>query len=158
MSGKVPQKIPKKEIEEIQHAILETDPNLFDGINPRKRNAILKAVTSITLVQQKMHSGPIPDAESLAQYNEIIPDGANRIMSMAENQQAHRISLEDKVTTGQLNQSGNGQWFGFILGILGLVSGVYLGVNGFQVVGSIIGGGTVVSLVSVFVIGKTLKK
>ncbi|PHS68398.1 MAG: hypothetical protein COB12_00650 [Flavobacterium sp.] len=157
MSDKVPQKIPKEEISVLKDAILETNPNLFDGIAPRKRNAILKAVTSVTLVQQKMHSGPIPDAESLAQYNEIIPDGANRIMSMAENQQAHRIELENKVTTEQLNQSGKGQWFGFTLGIAGLAGGVYLGVNGFEIVGSIIGGGTVVSLVSVFVAGKAFK-
>lgn len=75
-------------------------------------------------------------------------------MKMAENQQNHRISIESKVINSQATQSLIGQIFGLILGLVGLGCGTFLAFNGFETVGAIIAGGTVVSLVSVFVIGK----
>ncbi|MGO2103477.1 MAG: DUF2335 domain-containing protein [Psychroflexus halocasei] len=49
---------------------------------------------SFTLIQEKSHSGPLPDAETLVRYDSVIPEGAYRIMKMAENQQNHRISIK----------------------------------------------------------------
>jgi uncharacterized membrane protein len=43
------------------------------------------------------HAGPLPNPETLAQYNDIIPDGADRIMKMAEGQASHRQKLEEYV-------------------------------------------------------------
>ena len=40
------------------------------------------------------YAGPIPPPAMLKEFNEIIPDGANRILKMAEVQVAHRHSLE----------------------------------------------------------------
>ena len=42
---------------------------------------------SITQVQQ--WSGPLPDPNSLARYNEVLPNAAERIMSMAEKEMEH---------------------------------------------------------------------
>ncbi|MBZ0242901.1 MAG: DUF2335 domain-containing protein [Bacteroidales bacterium] len=113
---------------------------------------------SVISIQHKSHSGPLPDADTLIKYNSIIPNGADRIMKMAENQQAHRIKLESKVIASQSSQSNLGQLFGLIIGLVGIGCGTFLAATGEPTVGGIIAGGTVISLVSVFVIGKSIQR
>lgn len=138
-------------LQELEQVIETANPKVFQGINPKKKQEILR---SFTLIQAKSHSGPLPDPETLIEYNSVITNGADRIMKMAENQQNHRISIESKIIKSQSTQSLIGQIFGLILGLVGLGCGTFLAFNGFEAVGAIIAGGTVVSLVSVFVIGK----
>ncbi len=110
------------------------------------------------MIQERSHSGPLPDAETIIQYNSVIPEGADRIMRMAEKQQEHRMNIENLVISSQSKQSNLGQWFGLIIGLVGICCGTFLAYSGETTVGGIIAGGTVVSLVSVFVIGKKLQK
>ena len=79
-------------------------------------------------------------------------------MKMAEKQQEHRILLESNVVSSQSNQSKIGQFFGFFIGLAGIGCGTFLAFYNHETVGGIIAGGTVVSLVSVFVIGKNKQK
>lgn len=51
---------------------------------------------------RETHFGPIPHPRTLAQYQEIIPDAANRIIKMAERQQNHRMSIEKRVIYGDI--------------------------------------------------------
>ncbi len=146
-----------RELQEIEQDLIELNPEVFKGISPLKKLEILRSI-SITMIQEKSHSGPLPDAESLVQYNSVIPNGADRIMGMAETQQKHRISMEHKVVSSQSRQSFLGQIFGLIIGLVGIASGTYLASIGATTVGGIIAGGTVVSLVSVFVIGKKVQQ
>jgi uncharacterized membrane protein len=37
---------------------------------------------------------PLPPPELLAQYNQGIPNGAERVLKMIEDEQAHRINYE----------------------------------------------------------------
>ena len=53
--------------------------------------------------QIKISSGPIPSAEELSKYNKIEPELVNRIVSMAENQQNHRLNSEKRHKTWALN-------------------------------------------------------
>ncbi|MDO6738310.1 DUF2335 domain-containing protein [Wenyingzhuangia sp. 2_MG-2023] len=145
------------ELLELEQELTEFNPEVFKGVNPKKKLEILRSF-SVTMIQEKSHSGPLPDSESLIQYNSVIPEGADRIMKMAERQQEHRMSIEKRVISSQSQQSGLGQVFGLIIGIVGIASGTYLASIGATTVGGIIAGGTVVSLVSVFVIGKNTQK
>lgn len=126
----------------------------LNGIPTEKRNKIISLIVEQRTEICGHHQGPIPCPEDIALYNQYIPDGANRIMKMAEEQSSHRRELESIVIKNQQKQSLLGQIFGFIIGVLGILSGAFLGMNGHEAIGSIIAGGTVVSLVSVFVIGK----
>ncbi len=136
---------------------MSINPEIFKGVPPKKKIEILESL-SIISIQHRSHSGPLPDAETLIQYDSVIPNGADRIMKMAENQQKHRISIESKVIKSQSSQSKLGQIFGLIVGLVGIGCGTYLAANGEPTVGGIIAGGTVVSLVSVFVIGKAIQR
>ncbi len=145
------------DLQEVEKYLQSINPRIFEGVNKKKKEELLKSF-SFTLIQSKSHSGPLPAPETLQEYNEMIPNGAERIMKMAENQQLHRHELEKTVIPGQVNQSRNGQWFGFILGLIGLGCGTFLAYSGQPYVGGIIAGTTVVSLVSVFVIGKRAQR
>lgn len=147
----------KNHLEKLEEILTSEDPEAFKDITDEKKKELLK-LFSFTLIKQSSHSGPLPSPESLDKYNSIIPNGGDRIMKMAENQQEHRMAIEKKVITSQSNQSILGQIFGLIIGVLGIVGGVILGIYGNPYVGGVIGGGTVVSLVTVFVLGKKYQK
>ena len=89
----------------------------------------------------------------LQKYNEVLPGAAERIVSMAESQGNHRRELEARVIESDIKSSVRGQWFGFVLGSLGLTAGFVLGLLGRSLAGSVVAGTSLVSLVSVFVIG-----
>ncbi|MDW5291031.1 DUF2335 domain-containing protein [Formosa sp. PL04] len=145
-------KIPE-ELQELEEELTNINPKVFEGLSKTKKREILQSL-SVTLIQEKSHSGPLPDAETLIRYDSVITNGADRIMKMAENQQNHRISIESKMVISQSYQSKAGQVFGLIIGLAGIGCGTYLATIGQDIVGGIIAGGTVVSLVSVFVLGK----
>jgi uncharacterized membrane protein len=103
------------------------------------------------------HSGPLPDGESIRVYNEVIPDGGNRLMNTVEKQLAHRINIENIGIKRSFNQSSTGQWMGFIIAILfGLISWD-LAKNGHTVVASILGTVDLVALVAIFITGRVTK-
>jgi len=62
----------------------------------------------------------------LARFNEIIPNGADRIVAMAESQIHHRQTLESAVVNGNVTAQRRGQLFGFILGVVAIVGGIGL--------------------------------
>ena len=149
-SPDLPQREDSKTLEQI---LQEHAPEVLDSI-PRKNRSKLSQLVALYQEQVSVRSvlsGPLPAPEELAAYNKIIPDGADRIMKMAEQQSAHRILLESTVVNSQQKQSFCGQIFGLIIGLAGLGLATFAAVHGQQQFGSIIGGSTLVSLVSVFV-------
>lgn len=57
-----------------------TDPTISED----KKNEIIQAVIGITIKKASTFSGPIPPPEILQGYNDVLDNGAERIMSMAE--------------------------------------------------------------------------
>lgn len=147
--------IENSEIVEIREELEEINPHVFDGLDEIKRGEVLQTVSRMTLrVTQSHHSGPLPSAETIIKYDAVIPNGADRIMIMAEKQQDHRMAMEKKAISSQLNQSLVGQIFGFFLCLFALSLATYLGLNGHEAIGSVIGGTTILGLAGIFVLGK----
>lgn len=142
------------EIVEIKEELVSLNPNIFDGVDEKKEGELLRTFSQMTLSIERHHSGPLPPAETLIQYDSVIPNGADRIMIMAEKQQDHRMNLENKAISSQLNQSLSGQIFGFILCIMALSASTYLGITGHHWPAGIIGSSTILGLATIFVLGK----
>lgn len=104
------------------------------------------------------YSGPLPPAQELQRYNDILPGAADRIITMAEQQSYHRQSLESKVITSDTRNATVGLFFGFIIGLTGIIAGTVLIFKNHVLPGSFISGGTIVSLVSTFVYGSQKRK
>ncbi len=113
-----------------------------------------KKIIALFKLHQYHHSGPLPSPDFLKQYDLIIPGLAERIVKMAEDQQSHRQSLENRVISSQLNESKRGQFLGFTVAMLCIGASVALSLLGHEYVAGILGGTTVVGLVTVFVLGK----
>ena len=137
--------------EKIERTLIQVNPKIFEGIKKEKKEQIISA---ISFSFSKIHIGPLPDPETLAEYSKLIPEGADRIMKMAESQSSHRMALEKKAIFGQTNQSLVGQIFALIIGISGIIASTYCALNGHDAFASILGGTTIVSLVYTFIRGK----
>lgn len=85
------------------------------------------------VVAQSQHwAGPLPPPAALAHFNEIIDNGAERIMKMVEQEQAHRIDHEKTVLIATINDTKRGHWIGgviCVLSIAGAVFTAYIGVH-----------------------------
>lgn len=87
-------------------------------------------------------------------YGRIIPDGANRLMSLLEKQTNHRIAMEERIVSGNVSVAKTGQVIAAGLSIFfGLVT-TFLGYVGHDVLAGSIGVTTIIGLAVVFVLGK----
>jgi uncharacterized membrane protein len=125
---------------------------------PPNLGASEQAHTLAMRAEYSSFSGPLPPPEILARYNEIIPGGAERILSMAEPQSVHRESLESKVVDGNLANQKTGSLRAFILAMSVILLGAYLMATGKDGWGFAAIVTSLASLVAVFVIGKVEQK
>jgi uncharacterized membrane protein len=76
---------------------------------------------------------------------------------MAENDIRHLHDMERMGLEGALAERRLGQVLGLVIGVAALVSSVFLGYTGHDWAAGIIGGTTVVGLVTVFVVGRFVR-
>jgi uncharacterized membrane protein len=90
-------------------------------------------------------------------YENILPGAAERILSMAENDAEHQREIEKDALNYQYKENRRGQYFGIIVVALCMIAVMVALFFGYEKAASIIGGTTVVGLVTVFVVGKKMK-
>src|SRR6202043_754297 len=69
-----------------------------------------------------------------------------------------QLELNREGMLGQMKQSARGQWMATCLAILCIAASIVVTLNGHDWVGGVLGGSTVVSLATVFIVGQTTKK
>lgn len=124
----------------------------------KKSRDLIRRDVQIQAERQEFFSGPLPPPEKLAQYEQILPGAAERIMQMAERQSEHRRSLESRVVNSDIWNSRIGLIFGFVIGVIGVGGGIWLMGQGMTYEGGIISGGTIASLVGTFVYGSRQRR
>lgn len=111
------------------------------------------------------YSGPLPPSAEMERYESITPGAADRILTMAEQQQRHRHIQETQENEANLRiadsnirtQDANiqeirrGQWMGFILGLAFLGVTTTLGLHGHEIAASVLGLGGVAAVATVFI-------
>ncbi|HEY6803127.1 MAG TPA: DUF2335 domain-containing protein [Pyrinomonadaceae bacterium] len=102
-------------------------------------------------------NSPIPPPNLLRQYNDIIPDGADRLFTMVEVQSTHRIELENIVIKGDDRRADRGLLTGFVIGILMLCLSFVLVMSGHDLAGTIFGTVDLLGLIGTFVYGRAIK-
>ena len=114
------------------------------AISPSKQ-AQAKIQPSRQVVSQQW-SGPLPPPAALEHFNEIIPDGAERIMAMIEREQAHRIAHDNTVLAAQKADTKRGHYIGGAACLFAIGGAIYTAYIGAPAVVSI-------ALVSVPILG-----
>lgn len=129
----------------------DTDQVLRDieKMTPAKRKAVFSAI---------QYSGPLPPAEQLQAYEEILPGAADRIIKMAEDQAFHRRTQEEKMVNSSCGDSRLGLWLGFTIGLCALVLSGTIAIFADTTLGSLLGFVSITSLVGVFVYGSRQKR
>lgn len=120
------------------------------------------AAESIEFVQQSsLHVGPLPSAEQLKAYAEINPELPERIVLMAEREQSHRHTLEQQELQASVEQHRDnakyrerGQNYALLISIFFVLASVGFAGLGAPIAGSVLGGATLLGIVSVFVTGR----
>jgi uncharacterized membrane protein len=155
-SEQQPDKVPlsdKKVTTDFTPMIPEEAELLIKGLPEPQQKAVQALLVALSVKHTSWRS-PIPPPDILKGYNEEIPNGAERILIMAEKQSAHRMDIEKKAIPEDQVQSSKGQLFGFILALTFLVASFSLIAMGHGTEGTILGTFDLVGLVSVFVIGR----
>lgn len=129
---------------------------------PEKPSVEKLDITGISF--QATYIGPLPHPALLQQYEQILPGISERILKMTEEQGNHRREMEKALLNGQIEDTKTkrkeilrGQIFGLVIGLTGLSISAYVTLKGYPSYGIAVGGTTLVAIVSVFVLGRTLR-
>ena len=107
--------------------------------------------------QQASFSGPMPPPAVLEGYERLVQGAAERILVMAESDAKHQQEIEFAALRAAEAEIKRGQLFGFVIGLTALGASMLALAMGSPAVAGVIGGTTVVGLVSVFIIGRVVK-
>lgn len=94
------------------------------NLPPALREALQQPGVPQELVQMTVaafaasYSGPLPPAEQLRAYEQVLPGSPDRILRMAERQQEHRLALESITVREAANRSWWGLRLGFVITLL----------------------------------------
>ncbi len=116
------------EIRRVLKAILE-DPKTLQALPEESRNSIIEAFS---------FSGPLPPPSMLESYEKIVAGSADRILRMAEKEQDHRIDWENTALKGNISIQKRGQNLGFLISIISMSVGAFLGYSGITAVAIIL--------------------
>ena len=112
-------------------------------------------------IQQEQFSGPLPHPETLQHYENIQPGFADRIIKMAESEQAHRHDCEKRALDAEISdgtadrlEAMRGQNFALLIGVVGFAVSAWAAYCGQQIVGAVVGGTSILSLVGAFLAGR----
>ena len=111
-----------------------------------------------SVLEAAAFTGPLPPPSMFGQYESVLKGGAERIMTMAEQEQSHRIHWETTALEASARDATRGQWLGFVVSIVCIASAVSLAMSGHELVAAILAGTSVVSLVGRFVEGRSSVK
>lgn len=128
---------------------------IINKVPAKQRKEVTESLVAI--FSQYSYSGPIPPPEMLKQYDDIYPGLSKEIIDNSFSQTKHRHELEKTALPYEIKRMERGQIFGFIIAIIGIGAAVFLAYLGHDTVGGILGGSTVLGLVTVFVLGKRAK-
>lgn len=146
--------------EEIQEILQEIPDEVLIGVVAdriqREPNEEVKKVVQV--VAEQSFSGPIPPPSMLREYNSVDDGFANRIISMAENQQTHRQQLESKSVDAAISTESRGQNYALLVSVLIIAGALYLIDSGKELSGSILAGGTLTGLAYMFITGRKKEK
>ena len=133
------QRIPSEVLQELTPEILEKLPEQ----------------TKIAVIEARSFKGPLPPPSLFRQYDETLPGSAERIMQLSEKEQSHRHQWDNKALEYEGKEVIYGQWFGFILGILGISGGIFCAYIDQPWVAAVLVGTSLAGIVTAFIKGRS---
>lgn len=92
---------------------------------PVNTNSSISQHEKHKIVTSQQWTGPLPPPSALDQFNQIIPNGAERIMRMVEQEQAHRIKHEESSLQASVRDMERRHWIGGAISMAAIAGAVY---------------------------------
>lgn len=108
-------------------------------------------------ISQAIHrefSGPMPPGDLLADYEKVQEGFANRLLQFTEKEQEHRHRIESKGLHAAVNAEMRGQKYALLICLVFVLCSYQLIMSNHEISGSILGGGTLLGLATVFITGR----
>ena len=134
-----------------EELVKQTDPQLLKDLKslPQpQRDKVLRTIQTAVSFQ-----GPLLPPNMLAEYDRLIPQGADRLMRLLEHQTAHRHEQETRLVMSQTSLSARGQGIGFLLCLFFGIIAWHMATTGHDAVAGVVFGTTIIGLITVFVLG-----
>lgn len=106
--------------------------------------------TKVVVQHQEHWSGPLPSPDRLAQFNEVVPGAAERILAMAELEATHRREMERDALEADARIHRFGQVSAFTVALACIAAAVWLAMHGHDWVAGVLGGTTLTTVVLAF--------
>lgn len=136
-----------------------TPTELTDEVPAKIKEEIKEEILAAVAV----YKGPIPPVSEMEGYKLVDSSFPDRILKMAESEQAHRhemeknsLSFEEKIANKDFFERRLGQIFALIIAIIMISCGSYLVLKEHPIAGTIFSGTCLVSLVTVFIVGRSM--
>ncbi|MBS0014698.1 MAG: DUF2335 domain-containing protein [Desulfobacterales bacterium] len=97
----------------------------------------------------------MPPPELLGGYEDVLPGAAERIMVMAEGESAHQKEMERFAIELKSRENKRGQYLAMATVVVAFSAATTCAYFGAETAAAIIGGATLVGLVTVFVTGRS---
>lgn len=108
-----------------------------------KVNVNRNSENQLRVLQAKQYEGPIPTAEELQKYKEIMPDLPDRILTVFEEDSKHTRDMGKRALEGSINFDKRSQIMAFTIILVGLLGTFFLAYLDKDVASIITGVGTV---------------
>ena len=121
--------------------------NLIQHIPEEIRPALIQHL----LFYREQYSGPIAHPRIVAGYEKYQSGSADRILTLAEEQQRHRFELESLGLEAAIQRDRRGTYLGFMLSMAIIAMGIYAIAVGVALAGVAVVGGTAATVAGVYV-------
>ena len=145
----------KQELAEIEEFLKQLPEELLasvlsEKIQQEEPSGVIKVVKAVS----QQFTGPIPPPHILGDYDKVQVGFAERIIAMAENEQAHRHGIENRALSSEISIQKRGQVFALFLSLLILVGSMFLIYSGKEISGSVLAGSSLIGLAYIFITGR----
>lgn len=121
---------------------------------PGNRHTSAKANKDGLVVSSTTTDSPLLPIEQIARLKELVPERVDWVFVQTELESVGRRAENRRINTMMFAERMAGLVFALLVAGAGLGAAVYLAMNGHEVPASIIGGGTLVGLVTAFIAGR----
>lgn len=123
----------------------------------RSRSAQLRQGNNHIAVQEHETDAPLLPVAHLEKLQEILPEKVDWVFEQTKTEGEFRRTEQRRINTFVFIERIVSIVSGLVIGALALGTSAYLALHGSEAVAAVIGGTTVVGLVTVFVIGSSKK-
>lgn len=120
--------------------------------------ATLRVAERIQGIASEIFTGPLPRPQDLAEYDRVLPGAAERLVRMAEIQQAHAADMERLIIAADIEDQKRGMRFGLLALLLLIGAAAYFAWTGNTVAAGLFLTAGVLGTIPAFIIGRDQRK